>query len=437
MGLSDSFSAVFKPNTDLRTVGDLKFCFADNESALQQWQSKYLKFQADQTARIESLQKNLNAVDLLPTTRQRLELQVQAETDFKNEVEKIAAVFLATPPAVGETKTQQMVQNRIPSPQHFESYSKNIFRDWAWGSEENKVYAEFLNLLTATEGEALLIGGGAGRLLYDLAQAKPKLRLTQIDINPFLSRLAQLACTGQTIELTELAASNFDLTRLSKKHSLQTPALPAGQFQILVGDISNHPFTDQAFSSVVCPWVIDILPEAFADFARRLNFLLADQGELLIFGPLSFEKQPTRHRLSKQEVVETLQATGFEVLHQSTRAVPYLQSPLEPQKRHEEIVCLKLRKIKTAKRPKDYQYFPDWLTNPTLKPTPQEGQILMTVQAQKNIEAQFLAALLQGQSIADMARTISQSGSGLNEAQAREFITSQFARLIESGDLKL
>ncbi|MBY0452394.1 MAG: class I SAM-dependent methyltransferase, partial [Bdellovibrionaceae bacterium] len=360
----------------------------------------YLKFQTDQTARIESLNKLLTAVDLLPTTRQRLELQVRAETDFKNEVENIASVFTALPP-------QQTVQNRIPGTQHFESYSKNIFRDWAWGAEENKVYAEFLNLITASEGEALLIGGGAGRLLYDFAHAKPNLHITQIDINPFLSQLAQLTCNGHPVELTELATSNFDLTRISKKYRLQVPPLKPERFQILVGDISNHPFADQTFSTVVCPWVIDILPEAFSDFSRRLNFLLKDQGELLIFGPLSFEKQSGRNRLSKQEVAETLQAAGFEVLYQSTCTVPYLQSPLEPQKRSEEIVCLRLRKIKTAKRPKDFQYFPNWLTNPTLKPTPQEAQVLMAVQAQKNIEAQFMAALLQGQSIADMAQTIS------------------------------
>lgn len=425
---------LFKSNADLRSVGDLKFCFADNSAALQQWSAKYQKFQSDQAQRIEHIRRQLNAVDLLASTQKRLELQLQAETDFKAEVEAIASGLMAEPT---QTNTRQTVQHRIPSLQHFESYSKNIFRDWVWGEIENKAYVEILNLLTSDQGETLIVGGGAGRLLYDLLQLKPRLHVTQIDINPFLSRLAWLTCSGHITELTELATSNFDLHRLSQKHHLQTKPLKPEQFQILVGDISNHPFADQVFSSVICPWVIDILPESFADFSRRLNFLLADQGELLIFGPLSFEKQSARHRLSQQEVIETLQTAGFELLHQSTRLIPYLHSPLEPQKRSEEIVCLKLRKIKGTKRPKDFQYFPNWLTDPTQKPAPPEAQTMMAVQAQKNIEAQFLAALLQGQSIADMAKAISQSGSGLSEMQACEFVTSQLARLIESGDLKL
>ncbi len=435
--MTPSAPIFFKGNADLEIIGDLKFCFADNEAALQQWQAKYQKFLVDQTGRIESLKKHLTAVDLLPATQQRLQQFLQAETDFKAEVENIWSVFLTERPQVSKPATQQAVQHRIPSPQHFESYSKNIFRDWVWGQEENKAYAEILNRLTLTEGETLIVGGGAGRLLYDLAQLKPNLHVSQIDINPFLSRLAFLACSGQEIRLTELATSNFDIKRLSQKHRMKMPPLKTEQFQVLVGDISSHPFADQVFSAVICPWVIDIIPETFADFSRRLNFLLADQGELLIFGPLSFESQSGRNRLSQQEVIETLQASGFEVLHHSTLTVPYLQSPLEPRKRSEEIVCLKLRKIKTAKRPKDFQYFPNWLTDPNQKLTAQEAQALIAVQAQKNIEAQFLAALLNGQSIADMAKAISQSGSGLSEIQAREFVTSQLARLIESGDLKL
>ncbi len=435
--MNTSAPTFFKSNADLRTIADLKFCFADNEAALQQWQAKYQKFLADQTGRIDSLKKQLSAVDLLPATEQRLQLLLQAETDFKTEVENIWSVFLAEPPQITKPATQQAIQHRIPSPQHFESYSKNIFRDWIWGQEENKAYAELLNLLTLTEGETLIVGGGAGRLLYDLAQLKPNLHVSQIDINPLLSRLALLACSGQEIQLTELATSNFDIKRLSHQRRFKTAPLKPEQFQVLVGDISNHPFADQVFSAVICPWVIDIIPEAFTDFSRRLNFLLADQGELLIFGPLSFESQAGRNRLSQQEVIETLVASGFEVLHHSTPTVPYLQSPLDPRKRNEEIVCLKLRKIKVAKRPKDFQYFPNWLTHPSQKLTAQEAQALIAVQAQKNIEAQFLAALLQGQSIAEMAKAIAQSGAGLNETQALEFVTSQFARLIESGDLKL
>ena len=67
------------------------------------------------------------------------------------------------------------------------SYASNILRDWAgFGVEENRLNLELLkNLLRSQEPEnSLVLGAGAGRLVYDFHQTLSKGTTTNAaDIN--------------------------------------------------------------------------------------------------------------------------------------------------------------------------------------------------------------------------------------------------------------
>ena len=431
--MKEIYTSIFKDIApDVYSQFTTPFVFKNNFAAFLQWSVKFENFKASRMQIIDQLQKAENTVDINPVSQQRLALQKEA---YKNQLEQFENLLTAFGFGKFDGNTQAILQHRVPSQQHFDSYFKNIFRDWAWGEVENKIYSDCLKKLTLTKGKVLIIGGGAGRLAYDLAQQKPEVEILQIDINPLLSLIAHKICSGESIELTEISQFPNDVKNLSATRKLQgSKALNTNQFQFVVGDICDHPFKDQQFDAVICPWVIDIIAENFSDFSKRLNFLLKPQGELLIFGPLSFEKQSPQYKLTAEEVVQTLQENGFKNLAQESLNTPYLHSPLEPQLRHEIIQVFYAQQEKGTKRPKSLQSYPNWLTDITTRIT--ASQSLVLLQSQKNLEAQFLGGLLSGKSIKEMASMIAQSGSGMTQQQAEDFIQSTFARLFETGDIK-
>lgn len=409
------------------------FVFSNNNSAKIQWSAKYNLFINQAQNNIDSIQKSLSSVDVSELSKKRLNLQLVAETEQLLQVKQLLSSFNF---AEQTPNTQLSIQHRIPSQQHFSSYFKNIFRDWAWGEAENKIYAQLLSKIKVETGKILIIGGGAGRLLYDLAQLKPKIEIIQIDINPLLSFIGQKMCSGEKLQLTEIAHITNQLDQLATQHNLSAPKpIDNSNYQFLLGDILDHPFKDYSFDAIIAPWVIDILPENFSDFAKRINFLLKPEGELLTFGPLSFEKQNFLHKFTHEEVLEKLVEAGFSNHENQHLTVPYLQSPIETLQRNEVISFFYSTKIKNTKRPKNYNYYPDWMLNLQNKLSAQ-NQTLISLQAQKNIEAQFLGGLMSGKSVHEMALLIANSGSGMTSQQAEDLLLSVFARLFESGDLK-
>ena len=225
--------------------------------------------------------------------------------------------------------------------------------------------------------------------------------------------------------------------KISTTYNLQAEKkLNPEAFQFLIGDIGEHPFKDQCFDLVICPWLIDIISEPFSSFSQRLNHLLKPEGELLIFGPLSFQKMSALNRLSIEEVAECLSSTGFARASTESLCVPYLQSPLETQKREEQIAILQTHKIRTSKKSKRFQHYPSWLIDTNQKPLIQ-SPVLANLQSQKNLEAQFLAGLLSGKTIHDMADLITKSGTGLSAEQAEDFVISIFAKMYDNEEIPL
>ena len=164
------------------------FVFQHTEAARLQWSVKLSNYTVSQTQKIETLKKSLNRIELSALTKNRLERQLAAETQSLQQFKGLIDPFEFSS---NSNQTQSSLHHRIPSRQHFGSYYQNIFRDWVWGDEENKIYGDLLKKLTLNEGTALIIGGGAGKLLYDLRKLKPKLQIIQIDINPLLSVIGQ------------------------------------------------------------------------------------------------------------------------------------------------------------------------------------------------------------------------------------------------------
>ncbi len=304
-----------------------------------------------------------------------------------------------------------------------------IFRDWAWGEEEVLGAVELVEsrLEQATAGQYLLVlGGGAGRLSFELSRRNKWAGVVQLDINPLLTRVAALLSRGQNIVLTEIPNLPRGLDHVVVKHKLQgAEAAPA---RFVVGDVFGAPFEQESFDVLVTPWLVDILPEDFRILSRRANRLLRDHGVWVNFGPLSFESVPPAARYTQQEIEEALAQAGMKLEESALQCVPYLHSPHGMQKRNEDILVFKAVKQTGAEAPPDFALYPVWMSDPT-RPIP-KLPAWEEMHAQKIFDIQILS-LIDGQaSIADIVRKLSSKYS-LPQDRCQNVVNRFFAGFFE------
>lgn len=410
----------------------LPFLFPNNDMAKAQWHLKLQQFQASNQNYIQVLKKSLLKVDLLKSTETRIKKQIEA---FQKRETEICALFaeLSIKPVQSEN-IKKLLANRIPSRQHIESYYLNVFRDWCWGETENAHYNKLAEKIDVEKGDFLVLGGGPGRLAYDLCQIYDHWNIVQLDINPLLSLIGQKMAKGERLELTEIATEPLSIELLSETRQLEgLGEVPGARLAFALGDASNPPFKDSAFNGLITPWLIDILPEAFESFSRRMNRILKDGGEWVSFGPLSFEKHKPENQLTANEVLEQLKVAGFDVIDSGWDDVPYLQSPIRAQLRREKIFWFHAKKRGSCKQPPRYHFYPDWFENPEVKPAVASTNI-ETLFSQKNLEANILQSFVQGLSIKEMIGSLVIQ-AGMPEDEAESLIIGTVNRLIESGEI--
>ena len=411
---------------------ELPFLFPNNDMAKAQWNLKLLQFQANNQNLINRMNKELRQVDILKQTKVRLESLVEAYQNRENEIKSLFEELNFK--SVKSEKLTQLLSNRIPSRQHVESYYLNIFRDWAWGETENAHYNKICEKADLEAGNVLVMGGGAGRLAYDLCQIFDHWNVVQLDINPLLSLIGKKMADGEKLSLTEIAVEPLSSGLLSEIRELQGLGhVPGERLRYVLGDASNPPFKAGAFDGLVTPWLIDIIPEPFDSFSRRCNQFLKDGAEWINFGPLSFEKQSIGDQFTSDEVLEQLKHAGFELVNSGWEEVPYLNSPIRAQMRKEKIFWFHAKKIKACKQPSRYHFYPDWFEDPEVK-VPLATTNIETLFAQKNLEANILGSLAQGKSISELIKTLTvQANMSVDEAES--LIIGNINRLIEEGEI--
>jgi hypothetical protein len=172
----------------------------------------------------------------------------------------------------------------------------------------------------------------------------------------------------------------------------------------VLADALRPPFCRGAFSTVVTPWLVDILPEPFERLSARVNALLAVGGRWLNFGSLSFHDPDPVFRYGIDECVALLEEHGFGAIEVGERDIPYLSSPASRHARRERVVSWSARKDRDAKKVPRYQALPEWLVRGT-DPVPLGDSFRSQAMATR-IHA-FLMSLIDGRrSIKDMAKLV-------------------------------
>ncbi|MHA7838870.1 MAG: PqqD family peptide modification chaperone [bacterium] len=343
----------------------LPWLYRDVASSRSQWASKLQRLRDEILAELAELDGLLARGVELESTRERL-------AGLRAGTERLGRQIFALLEPFGFAASEVnagLPRDRIPSRQHLSSYLETVFRDWSWGEPEVQAALGLLDPLLggAPAGrDALVIGGGAGRLAYELSRLGEWGSVVQLDINPLLTRVGACLARGQSLTLTEIPRLPMGLEHVAVDQHLERPSdAPRSPLHHLIGDLFTPPFAAGSFDLLVTPWLVDILPESFDRVARRLNALIAPGGSWISFGPLSFESLPLEARFTREEMEEALEAAGMEVETSELQRVPHLHSPHGMPRRSEEILVFRAIRREPAALDEPFSFYPSWMTDPS------------------------------------------------------------------------
>ena len=316
----------------------------------------------------------------------------------------------------------------MPAGQGLTGYYANLHRDWCWGEAENEATYRLVDdaLGAAAPGRTLLLGVGAGRLAYDLHRRRRPAPLVAADLNPLFLLAAQRLYAGETLELYEFPLAPRDSANQAILRRLAAPA-PAGPgLHLVFADATCAPFAESAFDTVITPWLIDVLEDDFAVFARRVNRWLRPGGRWVNSGSLAFSADEPARRYSLEELCEIVAPRASRPSSRRTPPVPYLCSPASRHGRLESVVTFSTEKRAEAEAPAQARPGPGWLVDID-RPIP----LLPEIQG-RQLELRVLAhvaSLVDGRrSVRDVARVLVEQRL-MSEAEAEPTVRAFLGRL--------
>lgn len=410
---------------DFPRVGGIPWLFAEPSAALGEWRARLNFALAKLERERAAIESGAKAAGVAALTRDRLEKLAAATADHAARLrELLAPLALEAPTAAVETYLA--LRTRLPPDQGLTTYYGNVHRDWAWGGEENEASAAIVAdaLGGVAQGRLLVLGAGAGRLAYDLHRRMRAALTVALDFNPLLALVAERVARGDSLALYEFPLAPLDVEHQAVLRPLAAEAPVDACFRYVLADAHRPPFAPGAFDVVVTPWLIDILPEPFDVFCRRVNTLLADGGRWINFGSLSFDSPDPARRLSRDECLALVADSGFSPPAVREETIPYMCSPASRHGRRERVLCFAAAKERNVKKPPRHEALPDWLVRGR-DPIPL-GESFRAQAAATRVHA-FIMSLIDGRrSVADIAQVFVEQRlmpPGEAEAAIRGFLT--------------
>lgn len=335
--------------------------FAEPEAALTEWRLRIDAHLADLSRKADLARAGLRDSAITSAARSRLTRLVDAYARQHAAIDTLMAPV--RPMSLGAPIAAHLaLKTRLPPSQGLTSYHANLHRDWCWGDDENQATLAMVQraLDTTPDGAHLVLGAGAARLAYDLAETPEHRDVIALDFNPLLLLTAARMASGATLDHLEFPLAPRDSDSIAVDRRLAAPR-STSRLHCVLGDGLRAPFRAEAFAAVVTPWFVDVVDEDFPILARRINRLLAKGGRWVIFGSLTFDHaQPQRH-YSKPEILDAISAAGFDVTHDSEDVIPYLCSPASRHGRQERVVAIAARKRTAVAPPDRHSALPEWL----------------------------------------------------------------------------
>lgn len=318
----------------------LPWLFPEPTRALVEWRDRALQLLQFLESEVADLKSQISESSSA-TTRKRL-----------TEIRRLKILHLEY---VRRTLEPLKVQDRkrlIPGPDFYRlplrqgllGYAPNAVRDWSPSlfAGENERLLELISqqMLPEFSGKfrIAVLGCGAGRLAYDLAQLGH--RVVGLDLNPLLLFAAQeFAFGGAARTSADFPVQALDPDRPGREVKLGGfPAASHDHLSFAFGDVYQLPLVTSSFDIVITPWLIDILPRRFSELVAEIARVLRPDGAWINAGSWRFDFRSESENLSLAEAEESA-ATFFRSLRTQRASTPYLHSPIDAHRREEILTC--------------------------------------------------------------------------------------------------
>lgn len=411
-------------------VGEIPWLLRDPQDALAEWRARLAlltrQLRDDATRMDRELAADSGAAAMADATIQRLQWHSVANRDQAARLERLLQPIAM--PAV-MASVQRGFGTALPTEQGLTNYYVNLHRDWCWGDEENAAAFTEVRAVLGSEpnlGTTLVLGAGAGRLAYDIHEQCAPACTVVSDFNPMLLFAAREMFAGRALQLYEFPIAPRGLLDVAQLRTLAAPRAARAGYHLVAADALDAPFAPNAFDTVVTPWLIDIVGEPLTAFAARINQLLKPGGRWLNCGSLAFNRAPFAERLSLDEAMKVLTASGFAPPELREATIPYMRSPASRHARLETVVNWSARKRASVPDVAPRR-LPDWLSDSEV-PVPRTAAIEFE-SVSSRVHA-FLLALVNGErSVRDMAQLIVEQRllpADEAEAAVRRFLRQTF-----------
>ncbi len=414
---------------DFPVLEDMPWMFAEPQAALGEWRGR-LQFSLQQLSHeIAGLDKELEAKDISPLAKRRVERYKKAVKTHRRSLQKLLQP-VEMQSLQGNYESYLALRTRLPTDQGLNTYYPNVHRDWTWGEEENAASMKQIRAVLhdhADLGNVLVLGSGAGRLAYDIHTQLNCTSTIAMDFNPLLMLVAKAVTSGQKLSLYEFPIAPLALDDDAVLRKLAAPEIVDENFHLVFGDALRPPFPDASFDTVVTPWLIDIISEDLSILAARINALLKKNGRWVNFGSLAFSSPERARCYSPEETKAIVAENGFSDPYVSQATIPYMSSPASRHGRQERVFSFSAYKERAVEKPDRHTALPDWIVTgkEPVPLSPSFRQQAMTTQIYS-----FIMSLIDGKrTIKDMAVVLeSQKLMTKEEAEPaiRSFVTKMY-----------
>ncbi len=291
----------------------------------------------------------------------RLKKLQQGKKDFQKQVSNLVSPILSA--KVASKPVYDALSDRAPNTQNLLSYESNLYRDWVWGEDENQLTCSLVQSLIQKKAinNLLVLGAGSCKLTYDLHQSlSPELTVAN-DINPLLLFSAKEILFHNGLELEEFPPQPRNSEHVVLSHRILPVKVAPDNFYLLFSDAVTPALKENAFDTIITPWLIDIQPFELKTFMCSINQYLTIGGEWINFGSLVFNQDREALCYTLEEIKVLAQRSGFLIEETQENEIPYLKSPYNAGYRIERVTSWRAIKKDNVTIKKEHQVLPDWI----------------------------------------------------------------------------
>ena len=417
-------------------IANVPLLWSRPNEALLDWRNKLNLTLSETEEQISKLQIALNKPVPIDATKQRLHHLHAHYCSYLEQLRRLFAPFKPGEPLAREL--HNALGTAILSHHGALSYAPQIFRGWAWQNGSASENQSVLNYLvsklaefTTTQSRVLVLGCGAGRLVYDLALHLQPEEVVGLDANPVLTHIAQQLVDGKGFELIEFPIAPITPADFAVNHTLSAPTQSTKlNLQFVCADALNPPFAANQFDIVITPWLVDVIDAPLTAVMQSVAAVLKTDGIWLCHGSLAFSGD-VLNRLDHAEVVELTGQNGFDVLSWENQWLPYLQSPHSRNHRQEQVftqVAQLTQALGFAKQPT--RSVPKWITDPN-QPVPLLPQF-QTQLTSTRIHA-FIMGLVDGKRDVNAMAEVLEQQRLMPKTQAKQAIQGFLKKMYEEA----